>query len=973
MPALLAPREGGSLAAGESMADTPSHSRPAPGGATDLTGSSVGRFAILARLGVGGMGEVYRAEDTLLKRPVALKRIRPDLRADPRSRERLEKEAECASQLTNPHVAAVYDVLEEGQELFLVMEYVEGQTLRRRISQPLPVAEFLEIATQCAAAVAAAHQSGVFHRDLKPENIMLTPAGQVKVLDFGVARNIPGDDAGTTLGTMSGTAGLSGTVAYMAPEVLEEKGADARADIFSLGVVFYEALAGKNPFLAEGFLPTCERILREEPAPLRQANPKVPAELERIVTKMLAKNPAQRYATAADLVVDLEALRRGPETSPVPMPRSKRRPLLAAALAAALCLVIVIAYAYRRAHSVVLAEHAALLVTDFDNQTNEKLFDQTVTEAVRQALAQSRYVRIVPRSQVLEAARMLGRTDVTHVDAALGREICQRENYRAMIVGRIAPTGSGYEITVEMVDPSEGSSVLTETAALKSPADLYPAVDGLAKRLREHMGESLAQVAKNSAPLAQVTTSSIEALQRYSRALDLYAAGDLENFLPLAKSAVALDPDFAMDHLYLALAYERLGNEKEARGEMVQAEAGASRVTERERHLILALDYRFDGLYEKAAEQYRLLSEIYPLDAEAYEGLAVACYEAGRSEDAIAAVRRALQLNPHSAIDYQLLVLYLNRVNRFSEALEAYHSTQVLGIKSPQLRRGAGLAYLGEDNPQAARHEFEMLGHEGGPYEENLAALYLARVLTYEGRLKEATDALEAGIVLDEKLHSDTWVPVRRYLLTEAQRMRGLVAEARAEARRLAEDARTNPEPENLRRAGLVAVELGDLTTARELLAKLEDLASQQESGFTKSCYENLKGALSLANGQTAGALESQKRAIVFAPSFEASLALAETYEAGRQWSDSAAAYQQYLGFKGEIFDEDSPAQWVLANLALARVMARSGDSRQALHYYDEFLKRWANADADLVILQQARSERAKLGAAQAASVTDNK
>src|SRR4029077_5282391 len=288
------------------MADTPNRSQPGAGGATDLTGSSVGRFAILARLGVGGVGEVYRAEDTLLKRPVALKRIRPDLRADPRSRERLEKEAECASQLTNAHAAAGYDVLEEGQELFLVMEYVEGQTLRRRISQPLPVAEFLEIATQCAAAVAAAHQSGVFHRDLKPENIMLTPAGQGKVLDFGVARNIPGDDAGTTLGTMSGTAGLSGTVAYMAPEVLEEKGADARADIFSLGVVFYEALAGKNPFLAEGFLPTCERILREEPAPLRQANPQVPAELERIITKMLAKNPAQRYATAADLVVDLE-------------------------------------------------------------------------------------------------------------------------------------------------------------------------------------------------------------------------------------------------------------------------------------------------------------------------------------------------------------------------------------------------------------------------------------------------------------------------------------------------------------------------------------------------------------------------------------------------------------------------------------------------------------------------------------------
>jgi TolB-like protein len=253
------------------------------------------------------MGEVYLAEDTGLKRQVALKRIAPALRADVKSRQRLWKEAQRASRLNDPHIASVYDVIEEGDEIFVVMEYVEGETLRHRLARSMTLREFLPIATQCAAALAAAHQAGLLHRDIKPENIMLTSSGQVKTLDFGVARELFGSDSATTQKTLE-SAGFSGTLAYMAPEVLEQREADARADIFSLGVVFYEALTGKNPFRRAGFLEICNAILHDEPPPLRDLNPEAPAELARIVHKMLAKNPAERYATAADLVVDLRAV-----------------------------------------------------------------------------------------------------------------------------------------------------------------------------------------------------------------------------------------------------------------------------------------------------------------------------------------------------------------------------------------------------------------------------------------------------------------------------------------------------------------------------------------------------------------------------------------------------------------------------------------------------------------------------------------
>src|SRR5215471_15087438 len=275
--------------------------------ACDLSGKTIGRFAIQELLGKGGMGEVYRASDLRLKRQVALKRIAPHLRGDKHSRERLWKEAEWASRLVDPHIAAVHDVIDEGNELFIVMEYVEGRTLRSRLGESISINEFLPIAKECALGLAVAHNAGVVHHDIKPENIMLTPSGQVKILDFGVAKNLPNCPEAATLSTRTST-GFAGTLNYMAPEAIREKDPDFRADIFSLGIVFYEAISGSNPFRAKSPLETSDRILHHDQPPLRELNAKTPAELDRIVGKMLAKDPAQRYSTSADLAVDLRAL-----------------------------------------------------------------------------------------------------------------------------------------------------------------------------------------------------------------------------------------------------------------------------------------------------------------------------------------------------------------------------------------------------------------------------------------------------------------------------------------------------------------------------------------------------------------------------------------------------------------------------------------------------------------------------------------
>ncbi len=952
------------------VADYGSQLNPPESSVSDLSGTSVGRFLVFARVGCGGMGEVYRAHDTKLKRTVALKRI---IRAaDENYRQRLWTEARFASQLSDPRIAAVYDVFENRGELFMVMEYVDGQTLRRRLNEPIAIGKFLEIGMECAEALAAAHRVGVLHRDIKPENIMLTVAGQVKVLDFGVAARLPNCTMATTrIDERSETKGFSGTLAYMAPEVLQENEADERSDIFSLGVIFYEVLAGHHPFYAKGFLATYNRIVNDEPAPLRTLNPRILPELERIVTKMLAKNPDQRYVAAADLLVDLWALRRTmnqPVLStvlPAVSVESKsgwKRRVLAVLLLTVVGGAAAATYVVKRVASApVFAGRDWLLITDFENHSGEPLFDDTVAESLGHALQQSRYVDVVPRAQALAAAQLTGRSDVSHLDVELGRQICQRENYRAFLAGDVVKAGLSYRIDVRVVDPLQNASVLRDSVSLRSPNQLYEAVDELAARLRGRLGESVAQIERQSTPQAQVTTPSLEALRRYSAGMKRYAAGDIEGFLALAKTVVELDPNFAMAHLSMAQAYNILGNEKESRLHLAQAVKGIDRVSERERYLIRATDCSSRLQEEKALEQYRMLTELYPDDVDGLRGFAEESMFLGHMQDAIQAQKRVLQIDPHSTRDYSVLIRWLARDNKPGEALAAYSYARDHGVNSSILHWGAGLAYLGQDEPDKAQQQFDALAQEGGDYEKALAALYSARVLMYRGRLREAVDALRTSLLLDEKLHYDTWVPVNRYLLVEVLRLRGPLAAARVESRRL---TAATPQPEfedaELRWAGVVAVQMGDLAAARQLLGRLARINQGQDQSLTSSLYYNLKGSLELAEGRTDAAIESQQRAIVAYAFYGASDSLAAAYAAQSRWPDAVTSYKRYLDQKGALMAEDAPSDWVLGHLRVAQSLEQAGNFKEALKYYDEFLRLWANADPDLSVLHQAKERRAR-------------
>jgi eukaryotic-like serine/threonine-protein kinase len=949
------------------MADSSPNPPPEPEH-EDLTGRTIGRFVIRARLGSGAMGEVYRADDTRLKRPVALKRIAAQLRADPVFRERLAHEAELASRLNDPHIAGVYDIFEEGRETFLVMEFVEGETLRERLRRRLSLAEFFDIATQCCAALASAHGRGILHCDIKPANIVLTPQGRVKILDFGLAKRLPGSGDSATLASEGRI--FRGTPAYMAPEVLLEKGQDARSDIFSLGVVFYEMLAGNNPFLGDSFVATCQHITQGAPPALRAANPVAPPELDAIVKKMLAKEPRERYASAAELLAALRAagekLPAIPRLSLPPRPGGRRRLLLASVALAGIAAAAIAAGLYRHSRTPPITKNDWILMTDFTNRSGQPLFEDTVSAAFRSALEQSHSVRLVPRPQVVEAARLMGRTQLASIDPETGRQICQRGNCRAVLAGEITSAGSaGYQISVELDDPWRDVPVFTEQASLPSPAELYPTVDRLARRLRQRLGESLADIQKSSTPLAKVTTPSLEALQRYSRARNLYDAGDLDGALALAKSALDLDPGFPMDHLLLAQLYGKMGSNGESRQHVAAAMRGLDRVTERERYLIQAIHYAEDSLDEKAAEQYRLLTELYPDDLLAYQGLAESLRITGRYEDSARAERHALELSPDSASDYNNMIVTLVRLNRFSEGLKAFAAAQSRGIKSPLLHWGAGLAYLGQENTEKAAGEFELL-KQGGDYGANLASFYEASLLAYQGRLAEATEALQTGLVLGEKLRSEASALPRRAELANVLAIRGRRAEALAETRRLAAQAHAEADPWGLQAAGLLAVELGDLPLARQLLGQLDKLRSGEPgSGFIQSCYFTVKGGIELAEGNAAAAVSSERAALVYFPAADqAADVLGQAYARERDWPEAVRAHQRYLDFHGGLLASAATTDWVVGHLQLARALAKAGQTGEARRSYDQFLALWSGADAGLAIVEQARAERQRLGAA---------
>jgi eukaryotic-like serine/threonine-protein kinase len=637
----------------------------------DLAGSRVGRFVIRSKLGAGGMGDVYYAEDTKLQRPVALKRVNQKLRSDPEARRRILREAQRASALSSEHIASVYDVVEDSDELFLVMEYVEGVTLRRRLQGAgrLTLDAFFHVAVQCAEALAEAQQKGIVHRDLKPDNIMLTGADHVKILDFGLAQRLPiADPMALTASAESQSLGCAGTPGYMAPEVLLEQEVDGRADIFSLGVVFYEMLTGRHPFETKKLIGTADHILHHQPPPVGELVSGVPEELERVVGRMLAKDPQARYASAADLLVDLRVLQGGVSHPSVwqSQPEIRRRLKSAARPGITLLLVVLALSTIPWPGMPKLPDKKHLAVLPFVPAADDpeaRAFSKGLTETLTAKLTQltDRYpIQVVSPSEVGK----LSTASVVQARSELGVNL--------VLEGSFHRSGSRVRVVYDLVDASTHGVLRADTVT----ADV-----GDPFVLEDRVVESALAALELELSTQDRKTLAVRGTSQ-SAAYDFYLTGrgylqeyqkpeNVESAIELFRRALERDPKFALAYAGLGESYWLKYEVTHDRGWVAKA-LEACQSANGQGYTCLGTVYNGTGKYEEAADAFQKALQTDATSDSAYRGLGFAYEHLGKMEDAEQTYRSAIHVRPEYWAGYNWLGGYLYRQGRYEEAARQF-------------------------------------------------------------------------------------------------------------------------------------------------------------------------------------------------------------------------------------------------------------------------------------------------------------